>query len=333
VIEDARRHGQHFDVQAHDWPRLEKDLLLWWNDAWEAGYQEKEALEAADDSIDDVDPSASLSQETSTDRPMPPISLGEAAEEPMVLSLFPAGTHLYGPLPCDVSLPYEQFSASCQECQNILTADQFQRSTGATRYHDATYATWSNGVQALRSTKHPDADAQSAYRNRAWRLLWHRSPNLGQQRIVRYSLEKVGSGVMTRLIDQQDQKVEITYDVQWSDYGDDDNCFGPLTQEDLRTFLTAQFYTGKDVVVTKCCGALQVGKGHYHKHGDGTFLCHLRVVANSGPHTTAQTGRIDSPFEPSTGTFIYSRALNGHWYHLTHNGRCINFPKPPVWRL
>jgi|ERR1019366_4530986 hypothetical protein len=85
---------------------------------------------------------------------------------------------------------------------------------------------------------------------------------------------------MTRPIDRQDQKVEMTYDVQWSDYGDDDNCFGPLTQEDLRTFLTAQFYAGRDVVVTKCCGALQVGKGHYHKHGDGTFsvICESLLI-------------------------------------------------------
>ena len=32
--------------------------------------------------------------------------------------------------------------------------------------------------------------------------------------------------------------------------------------------------------------------------------------------------------EGEARTFIYSQALNEHWYHLTHDGRYINFPKP-----
>jgi hypothetical protein len=171
---------------------------------------------------------------------------------------------------------------------------------------------------------------------------------------------------MTRAIDQQGQKVEITYDVQWSDDGDDSNCFGPLTQADLRTILAGRLYAGSEVVVTKCCGVLPVGKGSYRKHGDGAFsvseqsplivglvqllklnermapLSQNREAATEKPCLRFKKEFLRSVLEEAGGptqimdlkregearTFLYAQALNGHWYHLTHDGRYINFPKP-----
>ncbi len=171
---------------------------------------------------------------------------------------------------------------------------------------------------------------------------------------------------MTRPIEQQGQSLEITYDVQWSDDGDGYNCFGTLTLEGLRTFLTTELCAEREVIVTKFCGMLQVGRGHYYKHGDGTFslscespliagliqllklsermdsLSRKREAATERPCLTFKKAFLRSVLEEAGGptqimdlkregearTFIYAQALNGFWYHLTHDGRYINFPRP-----
>ncbi|HEU5382783.1 MAG TPA: hypothetical protein VFV38_45835 [Ktedonobacteraceae bacterium] len=171
---------------------------------------------------------------------------------------------------------------------------------------------------------------------------------------------------MTNALHQRDQRVEIAYDVQWSDDGDDNNCFGLLTLAELRTFLTTQFDAGNEVVVTKFCGMLQVGRGRYYKHGDGTFSVSdesplitgliqlLKLSERMGPLSQTREAATERPClsfkkaflrsvlgeaggptqimnlrrEGEARTFIYAQALNEYWYHLTHSGRYINFPKP-----
>ncbi len=171
---------------------------------------------------------------------------------------------------------------------------------------------------------------------------------------------------MERSFGQQNQKVEITYDVQWSDDGGIDNSYGPLTQADLRAFLSARLYAGSEVVVTKCCGVLQVGNGCYHKYDDGSFsvsresplmagLLPLLGLPQQGvPLSQVQTALMERPClrfkkaflhsvleeagwptfimdlkrEGEARAFVYAQDLNGYWYHLTRNGRYINFPNP-----
>lgn len=149
VIEDARKHGQHFDVQAHDWPRLEKDLMLWWNDAWETDNQQDE--EAQDVLVQEspiVVEAALLrntpeapDQEAFADGPMP-TTLVEEVIEPVILPLLPAGTPLYGPLPCDVSLSYEHPMNSSMQ----VARRQFPRKTcraNATQLSPGGWRHWS----------------------------------------------------------------------------------------------------------------------------------------------------------------------------------------------
>jgi hypothetical protein len=111
---------------------------------------------------------------------------------------------------------------------------------------------------------------------------------------------------------------------------------------------------------------LPVGKGSYRKHGDGAFsvseqsplivglvqllklnermapLSQNREAATEKPCLRFKKEFLRSVLEEAGGptqimdlkregearTFLYAQALNGHWYHLTHDGRYINFPKP-----
>jgi hypothetical protein len=118
VIVDARKHGQHLDVQAHDWPRLEQNMMTWWNDTWKADdYQNEEATGIVVETASPKDTPVPLKREASTDLPMA-TTAGEEVES--VLSpLLPIGTPLYSPLPCDASLSYEQFYAICEGQESL----------------------------------------------------------------------------------------------------------------------------------------------------------------------------------------------------------------------
>ncbi len=119
VIEDARKHGQHFDVQATDWPYLEQDMMRWWNEAWERDDHQQEVTAAplvVGEAVKPGDTPAPLDHETSTDRPIPTTHLQMV--EPVVSLPLPTRTQVYSLLPCDASLSYEHLDASDQESQS-----------------------------------------------------------------------------------------------------------------------------------------------------------------------------------------------------------------------
>lgn len=121
VIVDARKHGQHLDVQAYDWPHLEQNMMMWWNDTWGADhYQDEEGTRVVVETASPKDIPVPLKLEASTDLPMATTLVEEV--EPIISPLLPTGTLIYSPLPCDASLSYEHLYTRCEDQESLSRA-------------------------------------------------------------------------------------------------------------------------------------------------------------------------------------------------------------------